>query len=121
MFCQRATCNNNNSSAHTNSSKMNMATRIKMNLTQTMYPWRSMAVEEVSGDRPRTRKHVRLTEDEGDDLEARIKRTVKHLVPDVIQAVLSSQNQPAAVSNENSEVRATSWSGTIWAAGPAQT
>ena len=80
-----------------------------------------MVVEEVSGDRPRARKRVRLREDEAVDLEARIERTVKRSVPDVIQAVLSSQNRPATVSNENSDVSATSWSGTIRAAGSAQT
>ena len=81
-----------------------------------------LVVEEVTDDRPGARKHVRLTEDEGDDLEARIERTVKRLVLDVIQAVLISQNQPATVStNENSDVSATSWSDTIRAAGPAQT
>ena len=81
-----------------------------------------LVVEEVTGDRPGARKHVRLTEDEGDDLEAPIEKTVKRLVLDVIQAVLIGQNQPATVStNENSDVSATSWSDTIRASVPAQT
>ena len=98
---------------------MNIAFCIKMNLTQTSNPW--WWIEEVSGDKPRgrTRKHIRLTEDE-DDLEARIERTVKCLVPDIIQALLSSQNRPAAVSNDNSDISVTSGSGTIQAAGLAQ-
>ena len=82
-------------------------------------------VVEVSGDRPRARgrarKRVHVTEDE-DDLEAHIDKKVKRLVPDVIQAVLSSQSQPAALTVPNhSDVSATSWSGTIQVAGPAQT
>ena len=80
-------------------------------------------MEEVSCDRPRgrARKHVHVTEDE-EDLEARMERTVKCLEPDVIQAVLSSQSRPAALTvSNNSDVSATSWSGTIQAAGPAQT
>ena len=80
-------------------------------------------MEEVSGDRPRgrPRKRVHVTEDE-DDLEAHIERTVRRLVPDVIQAVLSSQSRPAALTlSNNSDVSATSWSGTIQAAGLAQT
>ena len=39
----------------------------------------SVVVEEVSGDRPRARKRVRWTEDEGDDLKARIKKDGKTL------------------------------------------
>ena len=80
-------------------------------------------VEEVICDRSRgrARKRVHVTEDE-EDLEAHIERTVKRLVPDIIQAVLSSQSQPAALTvSNNSDVSATSWSGTIQAAGPAQT
>ena len=80
-------------------------------------------VEEVSCDRPRgrARKCVLVTEDE-EDLEALIERTVKCLVPDIIQAVLSSQSRPAALTvSNNSDVSATSWSGTIQAAGLAQT
>ena len=62
-----------------------------------------------------------MTEDE-DDLEACIERTVKRLVPDIIQVVLSSQSQPATLTvSNNSHVSATSWSGTIQAAGPART
>ena len=96
---------------------MNVALWIKINLTS------DDVVEEVSGDRPRgrARKRVHVTEDE-DDLEARIERTVKRLVPDFIQAVLSSQSRPAALTvSNNSDVSATSWSGTIQAAGPART
>ena len=98
---------------------MNIAFCIKMNLMRASNPW--WWIEEVSGDKPRgrARKHIHLTEDE-DDLEARIERTVKCLVPDIIQAVLSSQNWPAAVSYDNSDVSVTSWSGTIQAAGLAQ-
>ena len=71
-------------------------------------------MEEVSGDRPRgrPRKRIHVTEDE-DDLEAHIERTVKCLILDIIQAVLSSQSRPAALTvSNNSDVSATSWSGT---------
>ena len=62
-----------------------------------------------------------MTEDE-EHLEAHIERTVKRLVPDIIQAVLNSQSQPAALTvSNNSDVSATSWSGTSQTAGPAQT
>ena len=129
MLYQRATHNTNNSSTHNNncnwrhdknSSKMNVALWIKIKSD-------SDDVVEVICDRPRgrgrarARKRVHVTGFE-EDLEARIERTVKCLVPDVIQAVLSSHSRPAALTvSNNSDVSATSWSGTIQAAGPAQT